>query len=379
MEALGHWLRKKAERLRQGSLFSTLSSDHSGISGKEERLFIENGRKLLEKIIASFNGRCNPIRSFSAEDLQKATDYFQSYCYSNDFDWFEGILDGRLVLIKKYKDFEYDGHGACNNAWSYPLVFRDKKEEEEDDDDDFDDVGVFLDISTSSQMSSHKNVLKLLGCCLEFPIPMLVYEQAENGPLNVCGGIGSSEGLSSLSWKIRLKVAKDIANALTYLHTAFSRPIIHRNVKPQNIFLDKDFVAKLSDFSVSISIPEGETYVKDEVAGTQGFVDPVYKSTKSVTEQSDVYSFGVFLLILLSGRPAYDELLHDLKKEEFDEIVDPKIVEEGGICGEQQIQLQAFLELALKCVEDKREDRPLMIEVGKELMRIERGSKASSS
>ncbi|GMN56370.1 hypothetical protein TIFTF001_025502 [Ficus carica] len=157
-------------------------------------------------------------------------------------------------------------------------------------------------------MSSHNNVLKLLGRCLELPNPMLVYEYVENkGPLNAWGRHFGCDG-SSLSWKTTLKVAKDIANAVTYLHTAFPRPIIHLNIKLENVFLDKNLVAKLSNFSCSLTIPEGESVVKvegmDELVPV--FIDPVYVLEGDVSEQSDVYSFGIFLLVLLTRRRAYE-------------------------------------------------------------------------
>jgi serine/threonine protein kinase len=83
-----------------------------------------------------------------------------------------------------------------------------------------------------------------------------------------------------------LKIAKEIANAVAYLHTAFPRPIIHRDIKPANIFLNQNYAAKLSDFSFSISIPEGESKVGDDLlVGTFGFLDPDYTMTNFVTER----------------------------------------------------------------------------------------------
>ncbi|KAL5560221.1 hypothetical protein UlMin_036432 [Ulmus minor] len=329
----------------------------------KKSLFLEHGGKLLEEILASCKGKCNPIRSFSAEELHKATNGFSTKCYSYEFDWYKGILDDqRPVLVKTYnKKFKnhYDG-----------------------------DDGAYRDIAISSLMSGHNNVLKLLGCCQEFPSPMLVYQYAGNGPLNTLGSIGSDG--SALPWKMRLKVAKEIANALTYLHTAFTRPIIHRDIKPTNVLLDEDFVAKLSSFQLSISVPEGKTVVEDMVTGTYGFIDPIYYETKCVNEQSDVYSFGVFLLVLLTGQSAWDSSLpensryipfyitHMVEEERFNEIVDSKILEEGGGIIQEQ-QLQAFTELALRCTKLTREDRPLMIDVAKELRRIERLVLSSAS
>jgi serine/threonine protein kinase len=75
-------------------------------------------------------------------------------------------------------------------------------------------------------------------------------------------------------WQSRLKIARQIAHAISYLHTAFSRPIIHRDIKSRNIFLDQHDVPKLANFELSISIPEGETYVEDDRDGDYGFLMP---------------------------------------------------------------------------------------------------------
>ncbi|PON67573.1 Tyrosine-protein kinase [Parasponia andersonii] len=321
-------------------------------------LFMKNGSKLLEELITCCKDkcRCNPIRGFSAKQVLEATNYFQSYCYSTEsyYKWYKGTMDDRPVLIKKY-------HLNDNNE-------------------------AYRDIAISSRMSSQKNVLKLLGCCLEFSHPALVYEDAENGPLSSTGGINFNS--LSLSWNMRLKVAKEMAYTISYLHIAFARPIIHRNIKPTIIFLGKDYLPKLCDFSFSISIPEGETQVKDLVtAGTFGFVDPSYFTTSIITEHTDVYSFGVFLLVLLTGQCAIDFSRHEIEhnicfyvanlveKKQFREIVDPKILEEeGGISKEKELQLQAFLSLALACTKEEREERPLMIDVAKQLVKIERAA-----
>ncbi|GMN66292.1 hypothetical protein TIFTF001_035363 [Ficus carica] len=295
--------------------------------------------------------RCNSIRTYSAKEVDEATyDYISRAEYDEYCKWYKGTLDDRPVLIKKYYN-PYENEAYC-------------------------------DIAISSQMSSHKNALKLLGCCLEFPHPALVYEYAENGHLNSTGGIESND--LSLPWKMRLKITKDIANAITYLHTSFHTPIIHRDIKPSSIFLDKEYSPKLCDFSFSITIPEGETQVQDEVRGTMGFLDPDYLETSFVSELTDVYSFGTLLLVFLTGQSAIDlnrpgnerhickYMTELIEKERQNEIVDPKILEGDNIGEEQQLQLQAFLELALKCTQRKKEDRPLMIDVAKELVMIEK-------
>ena len=155
-------------------------------------------------------------------------------------------------------------------------------------------------------MSTHNNVLKLIGCCLETQIPISVYEFAANGSLSGRSNVtsdhdGAQHQREPLSWQSRLKIAREIAHAILYLYTAFSRPIVQKDIKPGNVFLDQHDVAKLTEFSLSISIPEGETHVEDDVCGTVLFLCPNYATTSYITEEVDVYSFGSFLLELLTG------------------------------------------------------------------------------
>ena len=322
---------------------------------------MKNGGILLEELISSCKDkwRYNPIRTYSAKEVLEATNHFQShFCHAFYYKWYKGTLDHRPVLFKKYE---------CQ--------FEDR---------------AYHDIAISSQMSSHRNVLKLLGCCLEFFHPILVYEYVDSGPLNSTGGTGSN--FAPLSCNTRLKVAKGIAHAITYLNTGFKRPIIHRDINPSNIFLDKDFIPKLCNFDRSIAIPEGETYAEDKVIGTVGLLEPNYFRTRTVTEATDVYSFGVLLLILLTGKKAFDRerdenqqmlciYVADMAEEgRYIDILDPKILEEDGGNNEaRQLQLQTFLKLALRCIEKRREDRPLMIDATKELINIERSIRLLST
>jgi serine/threonine protein kinase len=114
---------------------------------------------------------------------------------------------------------------------------------------------------------NHRNVVKLLGCCLEVEVPMLVYE-----------------------------------DALAYMHSSASPPILHRDVKSANILLDGDLAAKVSDFGASRLAPAGEEAVATLVQGTLGYLDPEYLLTSQLTSKSDVYSFAVVVLELLTGR-----------------------------------------------------------------------------
>ncbi|KAL6219063.1 hypothetical protein ACLB2K_012269 [Fragaria x ananassa] len=315
--------------------------------------FLHNGNILLADLIASCDGKALLVRHYSAQELIRATnnfDHINLVGQDANYKEFRGFLENRSVIIKRMKN-------------------RDK---------------AIRDIIISMQMSTHKNVLKLLGCCLEFPVPALVHEYAPKGVLSSRGGYGDNE---SLPWKTRLCIAKQVANAITYLHTAFPRPIIHRDLTPRCIFLDNDFTPKLHDFSYSITIPPEQLHAEDKVVfGTFGFLDPAYCDSRQVTEKTDVYSFGAILLILLTGQNVL--LLNEAGELEsivsyvelnacdgqFQTIVDPKILEElGGEDEEAQLQqLHAFLTLALLCTQDESEASPYMMDVAKELVRIEK-------
>ncbi|CAL2279446.1 unnamed protein product [Prunus armeniaca] len=299
---------------------------------KEERKrsFLKNGSMLLEDLIASCDGKSHPIRCYSATEIIRATNNFDRSC----------IID-ELVQFNMYR--------------------------------------AIRDIIISTQMSTHKNSLKLLGCCLEFELPALVFENAGKGGLNFDGSLVADNEL--LPWKTRLRIAKQLASALTYLHTAFPRPIVHRNLRSTCILLDDDYVPKLFDFSLSITIPPDQLYVEDFPRGIVGYMDPTYQTQYICSEKTDVYSFGVVLLVFLMRRQARivrEYLTRDPKLNvsdgqiQIETIADPKILEEVGGDEQAQQQLQDFLALALLCIQEKTEARPDMIDVAKELVRIDK-------
>jgi serine/threonine protein kinase len=179
-----------------------------------------------------------------------------------------------------------------------------------------------------------------------------------------------------------LRIAKQLANALTYLHTALLRPVIHRDIRPSSIFLDHNFVPKLSNFSVSITIPPHESHARDDMNSMSEYCDPEYFESGYVTEKSDVYDFGMLLLVFLTGKSASTNMFwrkcslinnyvgEHVLNEQMTEFVDPNILSEKG--GDRQAkQVKAFFVLGLACVRKKGEERPDMIDVAKELMRIE--------
>ncbi|KAI6695938.1 hypothetical protein NL676_023648 [Syzygium grande] len=92
-----------------------------------------------------------------------------------------------------------------------------------------------------------------------------------------------------MSWKARLKVALDVARGIEYLHE-------FADVKSSNILLDENWTAKVSDFGLSVLLPEGEDDFEDLVKGTFGYLDPEYFHTSRITTKSDVYSYGIVIV-----------------------------------------------------------------------------------
>ncbi|CAH8332170.1 unnamed protein product [Eruca vesicaria subsp. sativa] len=322
------------------------------------KCFLENGSVFLKELIADCNGISNPIRMFSSDQISNATNNFDPNCSlplnSSWSIWYKGVIEGRSYLIKRFTS-------------------RVVKDEE----------NAYNDIVLSARVSNHIGFLKLIGYCLEFPHQLLLFEDLEYRPLNHLGSLGH-EVEPVLSWNVRLKIAKEVVVAITYLHTAFPRIIIHRDIKPTNVFLDKNGTAKLSDFSLAIALPEGKTWKLERVFGTFVYIDPIYQLTSIVTEYVDVYvfSFGIFMLVLLLGRQslmAGSDGYMDTDTSILDHVKGLRErgehVEFGGDLNDMRpVEMKMLLDLALECCEERKGDRPKMIVVAKQIKLIERYS-----
>lgn len=314
---------------------------------EEERslFFMEkNGSALHEELITTFNGRHKvPIGIFNAKELIQATNNFSNPAGNTVFTmkFFRGSLEGcQIVVWEKSGDYF---HSRIHN------------------------------IVMTSQMCHHKNVWKLLGCCLEFKVPALVYEHTAGFDFLDNLLFNFNVGGRILSWTSRLRIANDIANVIVYLHKAFPTPIIFRLLGPYNIIVDQCGVAKLFNFSRSISLPPGKLdfEVEECVTGFGAFIAPEYLYSGIVSQKTDVFAFGVLLLLLLTGKKDIDMARLKDKSQVMllHEIVDPKLMEDGGGIGQEQ-QILAILQLALKCIQWNCKDRPEMIDVARELKQM---------
>lgn len=221
---------------------------------------------------------------------------------------------------------------------------------------------------------NHRNIVKLLGCCLEVEVPMLVYEFIPNGTLfHLIHGNHSQH----ISLDTRLRIAYESADALAYLHSCASPPILHGDVKSTNILLAGDLTVKVSDFGASILAPSDESQFVTLVQGTCGYLDPEYMQTCQLTDKSDVYSFGVVLLELLTRKKAFNlqgpehekslsmVFLYAMKENKLEDILDDEIKNNENL----EI-LEEIAELARQCLQMCGINRPSMKEVADKLDRL---------
>jgi serine/threonine protein kinase len=158
----------------------------------------------------------------------------------------------------------------------------------------------------------HGNIVKLLMCCNGEEFRFLVYEFMENGSLgDVLHSEKEHRAVSPLDWTTRFSIAVGAAQGLSYLHHDSVPPIVHRDVKSNNILLDHEMKPRVADFGLAKPLKrEDNDGVSDVsmscVAGSYGYIAPEYGYTSKVNEKSDVYSFGVVLLELITGKRPND-------------------------------------------------------------------------
>ncbi|CAN0897748.1 Receptor-like serine/threonine-protein kinase ALE2 [Linum grandiflorum] len=216
----------------------------------------------------------------------------------------------------------------------------------------------------------HRNLVKLIGICIEGRTRCLVYELVHNGSVEShLHGVDKRKGY--LDWDARLKIALGSARGLAYLHEDSNPRVIHRDFKGSNILLEDDFTPKVSDFGLAKEATEGSHHISTRVMGTFGYVAPEYAMTGHLLVKSDVYSYGVVLLELLSGRKPVDmsqpqgqenlvtwarPLL--TTREGLEQLVDPSLA--GRYDFDDMAKVAA---IASMCVHPEVTNRPFMGEV----------------
>jgi len=229
----------------------------------------------------------------------------------------------------------------------------------------------------------HRNIVALLGYCIEKDKLFLLYEFMENGSLHQhLHGTKSENSTEStrhfLDWHERMQVAIDVAQGLEYLHNHANPTFVHRNIKPSSILLGAGMHAKIT---ITPDVPTFDGTTFDGIRGTEGYIAPEYAMDGELTAKCDVYSYGMVLLELVTGKRVIEENMHlvdwcreflcsdlDLWPLLLPKMVDAKINPASKLVPQQQ--LLTVVQLAMACVEHDGHRRPNMREVVRRLYDI---------
>ncbi|KAF8043552.1 hypothetical protein BT93_A1770 [Corymbia citriodora subsp. variegata] len=317
----------------------------------KQKFFKRNGGLLLQQHLSSIeDSHVEKGKLFTSTEIYMATDHFNENRIlgrGGQGTVYKGmLLDGTIIAVKKSKSI------------------------------DVGQVEQFVNEVVILSQINHRNVVKLRGFCLESEVPLLVYEFVPNGTLYHYLHDANEE--FPISWEIRLRIANEVAGALSYLHFAAAIPVYHRDIKSSNILLDEKYQAKVADFGASKSISIDQTHLTTMVRGTIGYLDPEYYQTSQFTDKSDVYSFGVVLVELLTGEKPISQLRAEegrnlasyfvisMEENHLFDVLDKEVLDHG-----EKEEIITVSNLAKRCLNPNGRYRPTMKEVAMELEQVQ--------
>ncbi|KAL3650701.1 G-type lectin S-receptor-like serine/threonine-protein kinase SD2-5 [Castilleja foliolosa] len=277
---------------------------------------------------------------FSYKDLQTATDNFAVKLGQGGFgSVYRGTLsDGTQIAVKKLEGFNQG-----------QKEFR-------------------AEVSIIGSVH-HLHLVRLRGFCVEGSHRLLAYEYMANGSLEKWLFREGQEE-SVLDWDTRFSIAVGTAKGLAYLHEDCDVKIVHCDIKPENVLLDDQFMAKVSDFGLAKLMTREESHVFTTMRGTRGYLAPEWITNYAISEKSDVYSYGMVLLELIGGRKNYNPT-ESSDKSHFP-MYAFKMMEEGNLSAiiDSKLKMSAedetvvlAIKVALWCIQDDMHLRPPMTKV----------------
>ncbi|WOL14831.1 serine/threonine-protein kinase-like protein CCR3 [Canna indica] len=332
---------------------STIASPFTSPPGSRSRIFRRQGSRVMRRQRSGPSSFKDRAEEFSFSALAAATKNFSldMKIGAGSFGTvYKGKLpDGREVAVKRSE--------------SGP---RTKKFQEKE--------SAFQSELAFLSRLHHKHLVGLVGYCEEKEERLLVYDYMNNGALYDHLHPKNGEESSVLnSWKMRIKVLLDAARGIEYLHNYAVPPIIHRDIKSSNILLDGNWVARVSDFGLSLMGPDSERgHLSMRAAGTVGYMDPEYYGMHHLTVKSDVYGLGVVMLEVLTGRKAIfkdddgnptsvvDYVVPFIVSGDVGKVLDERVAP-PGLHEAEAVELVAYT--AVPCVNLEGKDRPNMTDI----------------
>lgn len=297
----------------------------------------QDGSSEDESFLDSISGV--PIR-FSYRELQSATDNFSQKLGQGGFGsvYLGHLPDGSRIAVKKLEGI---GQG--------------KKEFRSE-------VSIIGSIH-------HIHLVKLRGFCAEGTHRLLAYEYMANGSLDRWIFQSDNEK-PKLDWSKRFDIALGTARGLAYLHQDCESKIVHCDIKPENVLLDDQFSAKVSDFGLAKLMTREQSHVFTTLRGTRGYLAPEWITNYAISERSDVYSYGMVLLEIIGGRKNFDPA-EGSEKAHFPTYAFKKM-EEGKLkevfdaslsCDDKDGRVEIAIKVALWCIQEDLTIRPSMARV----------------
>ncbi|XP_047079909.1 cysteine-rich receptor-like protein kinase 6 [Lolium rigidum] len=234
----------------------------------------------------------------------------------------------------------------------------------------------------------HKNLVRLIGVCLEKQERLIVYEFVPNRSLDLIIFAEDVVKREQLDWAKRYKIIDGIARGLQYLHEESQLKVIHRDLKASNILLDMNTSAKISDFGLAKIFQRDQTQGNtNRVIGTYGYMAPEYKMRGNYSVKSDAFSFGVIVLEIVTGRKNEDDRCgqsEDLLTMVWEHWTTGTVLEVVDPCmndGSSEEEMLKCVNIGLLCTQGNPADRPTMSAVvmmlGSETVNLPSPSKPS--